>query len=200
MIVSGYPIRKSIFSSVKKEAVKQFKLEEGIFTVLVFGGSLGAVLINEISCRTLLRMSLENNLQVLHITGQKKFEFIKEKVKNNARYKIFEYAHNMSDFYAASDIAVCRSGAGAVFELKALNKSAIFVPYPNAADNHQYLNAKEIEKSGKFVIIEEKNLNEECLKKALLFLKNAVRDERVFKTRRSPQEEIFKEIEKCIKY
>ena len=53
--------------------------------------------------------------------------------------------HDIAYAYAAADIVICRSGAGTVFELIVLNKPAVLVPYPYAADNHQLFNAKEIE-------------------------------------------------------
>jgi UDP-N-acetylglucosamine--N-acetylmuramyl-(pentapeptide) pyrophosphoryl-undecaprenol N-acetylglucosamine transferase len=145
-------------SASKEKILRELKFETGIFTVLVFGGSLGAVKLNEIACETLLKLSLESKIRVLHITGSGNYIKIQEKAECNPNYRVFEYVHDIGVAYAASDVVICRSGAASVFELEALNKPAILVPYPCATDNHQYWNAKEIEKDGKVIIIEEKNL------------------------------------------
>jgi UDP-N-acetylglucosamine--N-acetylmuramyl-(pentapeptide) pyrophosphoryl-undecaprenol N-acetylglucosamine transferase len=197
--VSGYPIREDILSASKERAIIALNFKKNIFTVLVFGGSLGAVKLNEIACEVFLDLSIKNKLQVLHITGSKSYTEMQEKTKRNSNYKIFKYMHNIADAYAASDVVICRSGAGTVFELKALSKPAILVPYPYATDNHQYWNAKEIEEQEKVVIIEEKNLTRENLNKAIYILKDNMKPNTVKNILKSTQKLIFEEITKCIK-
>jgi UDP-N-acetylglucosamine--N-acetylmuramyl-(pentapeptide) pyrophosphoryl-undecaprenol N-acetylglucosamine transferase len=199
IFISGYPIRESILSASKENALKILNLENNVFTILVFGGSLGAVKLNKIVCKTLLDLIQKNKLQVLHITGPNNYVRIKGQVKGFANYRVFEYMHNIADAYAASDIVICRSGAGTVFELKALNKSAILVPYPYATDNHQYWNAKEIEKSGKIIVIEEKDFTEERLSKEIYMLKDNIEDNVVRNIENISQKLMFEEIIKCIK-
>jgi UDP-N-acetylglucosamine--N-acetylmuramyl-(pentapeptide) pyrophosphoryl-undecaprenol N-acetylglucosamine transferase len=200
IFISGYPIRTDILSTSKKIATTILNLKKNIFTVLVFGGTLGAVKLNEIACETLLDLFVKHKLQVLHITGHKNYLRIQEKVKTNANYKIFKYMHNIAHAYAASDIVICRSGAGTIFELQALNKATILIPYPYATDNHQYRNAKEIETCKKVIIIEEKNLTKKELKKAIYILKNNTEPNIVKNIIiKSPQKLIFEEITKCIR-
>jgi UDP-N-acetylglucosamine--N-acetylmuramyl-(pentapeptide) pyrophosphoryl-undecaprenol N-acetylglucosamine transferase len=179
----------------------ELKLENKVFTFLIFGGSLGAVKLNEVACDTFLDLSIKDKFQILHITGRKSYNEIQKKVKTNKSYRIFEYMHNIANAYAASDIIICRSGAGSVFEIKVLDKPAILVPYPYATDNHQYWNAKEVEQDGKIVIIEEKNLTKENLTNAIYTLiKNRVANNKAVNNAvKFPQELIFKEIIKCIK-
>jgi len=196
---SGCPVRKDILLTSREKALLEFKLEKKAFRILVFGGSLGAVKFNEIVCKTLLDLYTESKFQVLHIVGSKNYAEIQEKTKNNPDYRIFDYLHNIADAYAASNIAICRSGASTVLELKALDKPAILVPYPYAAENHQYWNAKEIEEKDKFIIIEEKNLTEKNLIKAIYKLKKNVKNNVVKNITTFPQELIFEEITKCIK-
>lgn len=67
----------------------------------------------------------------------------------------------------ASDLAVCRSGALTVTELGIVGLPAILIPFPYAAENHQYYNAKTISDSGAGIIIEEKDLTAELLKEKI---------------------------------
>ncbi|MDR1511576.1 MAG: UDP-N-acetylglucosamine--N-acetylmuramyl-(pentapeptide) pyrophosphoryl-undecaprenol N-acetylglucosamine transferase [Endomicrobium sp.] len=199
--ISGCPIRKSLLLVSKEKALLELKLKNEIFTILVFGGSLGTITFGEIVCKILLDLYIKDKFQVLHIAGPKNYIKIKKKVKDNSEYRVFDYMHNIADAYVASDVVICRSGASTIFELKTLDKSAILIPYPYATDNHQYWNAKEIEKSEKVVIIEEKNLTKENLTKAIYAVKkkaknNAVGAKNIIKL---PQELIIEEIIKCIK-
>jgi UDP-N-acetylglucosamine--N-acetylmuramyl-(pentapeptide) pyrophosphoryl-undecaprenol N-acetylglucosamine transferase len=179
--------------------LRKLKFESGIFTFLVFGGSLGAVKLNEIACETLLELSFKKRIRVLHITGSGNYIKIQEKVGDNPDYRVFEYMHDIGAAYAASDVVICRSGAGSVFELKVLDKPAILVPYPYAADNHQYWNAKEIEKKGKVIIIEEKNLTKENLSNAVHVLKKNIKINTAENIIKFPRKLIFEEIIKCMK-
>ncbi|MDR1474861.1 MAG: undecaprenyldiphospho-muramoylpentapeptide beta-N-acetylglucosaminyltransferase [Endomicrobium sp.] len=198
--VSGYPVRSDIFDISKNNALKSLGLNSDIFTVLVFGGSLGALKLNEIAYNVLSRLASNNKAQVIHITGAKDFERIQNLVGDQAKYKIFAYMHNIAYAYAACDIVISRSGAGTVFELKALEKPAILVPYPYATDNHQYWNAKEIEKMGKVTVIQEQDLTQVKLFEEIEYLKRNINGIPVKNTEKLPQEIICDEIIKCIKY
>lgn len=173
LLLTGYPIRKNILSVTKKQGLEKLRLEEGVFTVLVFGGSLGAARLNTIAFDAMELIAAGENIQVAHISGFANFEEMKAKAERKKYYKVFNYIHDMAYAYAASDIVVCRSGAGTVFELKALDKSAVLVPYPYATDNHQLYNAKETELAGKIRIIEEKDLNAAILKDAVISLRKS---------------------------
>ncbi|MDR3111668.1 MAG: undecaprenyldiphospho-muramoylpentapeptide beta-N-acetylglucosaminyltransferase [Elusimicrobiota bacterium] len=196
--VCGYPIRKSIFSVGKPEALKYLNLDDK-FTILVFGGSLGSTKLNEIALQAFSKISKDNDLQILHVTGQKDFDSISMKVGLNRRYKVFKYMHNMGAAYAISSVVICRSGAGAVFEIKALKKNAVLIPYPYACDNHQFYNAKEIEKPGEVVVIEEKYLSEQLLTETVFNLKKA-ESSKLSQRQDLSQKTIVEEIIKCLKY
>jgi UDP-N-acetylglucosamine--N-acetylmuramyl-(pentapeptide) pyrophosphoryl-undecaprenol N-acetylglucosamine transferase len=201
LFVSGYPVRKDIFSVSKNDALKMLDLNDNIFSVLVFGGSLGAVKLNEITCKALLRFVSSNEMQVIHITGAKDFSRIQKIVGvYAANYRIFNYMHNIAAAYAACDMVISRSGAGTVFELKALGKLAVLIPYPYATDNHQYWNAKEIEEKGKVTIIEEKYFTEENLLKAIEIFNISAKETTIKNIVKLPQEIIYEEIIKCVKF
>jgi UDP-N-acetylglucosamine--N-acetylmuramyl-(pentapeptide) pyrophosphoryl-undecaprenol N-acetylglucosamine transferase len=199
-VISGYPVRKDILSVSKNDALKIFSLNDNIFTVLVFGGSFGAVKLNEVTCKAFLRFVSSNEMQVIHITGAKDFARMQKIAGVHTNYKIFNYMHNIAYAYAACDIVISRSGAGTVFELKALEKYAVLIPYPYATDNHQYWNAKEIEKKGKVKIIEEKYFTEKKLLEVVEILKINAKKAAVKNTVKLSQKIIYEEITKCIKF
>jgi len=60
-------------------------------------------------------------------------------------------------------LLVCRSGASTVAEVTAAAKPAVFIPFPRAADDHQKVNAKALERAGAAVVLEESNLTSERL-------------------------------------
>ncbi|MDR1696401.1 MAG: undecaprenyldiphospho-muramoylpentapeptide beta-N-acetylglucosaminyltransferase [Endomicrobium sp.] len=196
---SGYPVRKDIFSVSKEEALRKFGFESGVLTLLVFGGSLGALKINETAFEASKELASKEKIQVLHITGSKGYEEINGKVRNLPWYKAFCYMHDIQYAYAASDIAVCRAGAGTVFELKTLNKPAVLIPYPHAADNHQFYNAEEIKKDGFVEVIEEKNLTPESLLSAVKKIKTDLKNGQTVLRGEFSREIIYGEITKCIK-
>jgi UDP-N-acetylglucosamine--N-acetylmuramyl-(pentapeptide) pyrophosphoryl-undecaprenol N-acetylglucosamine transferase len=203
ILFTGYPIREDILCTSREKAIKTLNLKSGLFTVLVFGGSLGASKLNQVACQTLLELFYNGKTQVLHVTGLKDYFCVKRQVEEFVNYKVYEYMHDIASAYAASDIVICRSGAGTIFELKALNKSAILVPYPYATDKHQYWNAKEIESAGKVIIIEEKDFINKNLKEAISELKNNIRNIETNITKNIDvlaQKIIFEEIMKCIRF
>lgn len=131
--------------------------------MLVFGGSQGAKKLNETMIQVINNKKIED-FEIIYATGPKQYDEIMSKVKaNNPNVKIEKYIYNMEEIMVASDLAVCRSGALTVTELGIVGLPAILVPFPYAAENHQYFNAKTIEDVGAGVIIEEKDLDAEKL-------------------------------------
>jgi UDP-N-acetylglucosamine--N-acetylmuramyl-(pentapeptide) pyrophosphoryl-undecaprenol N-acetylglucosamine transferase len=163
-----YPIRKNILLIAQK-----LKQKNNIFTILTFGGSLGATKLNYIACKALLELSFKG-IKIIHITGNNDYITVKEQIKNNVNYSVFRYMHNIANAYVMSNIIICRSGASTIFELKIFNKPAILIPYPYATNNHQYHNAKIIEKHKKIIIIDERNLTKKKLIETVYTLKRNI--------------------------
>ena len=194
-VLCGYPIRKDILGISKEEACKELGIDKNIFTVLIVGGSLGAAKLNEIAFNAIMSLRESKALaaiQVIHITGNANYTEIKEKAANLVHYNVFPYMHDIKHAYAASDAVISRAGAGAVFELKSLNKPAVLIPYPYATDNHQFYNAKELEGA---IVIEEKDLTPQNLCEAVVKLKNTPKTaETKQEAKPLPQETIVKQI------
>lgn len=162
--VTGLPVRRELLCKQKAQARRELGFDDA-FTILSFGGSLGAGCINE-TMAEVLRWHTSKGLKINHIHGyggmgrdtfpQKMQEYgIPMK---NSRIRISEYIHDMDTCMAAADLVVCRSGAGALAEMEAMGKPSILIPSPIVAGNHQYHNAMVLGNAGAAQVIEQKNV------------------------------------------
>jgi UDP-N-acetylglucosamine--N-acetylmuramyl-(pentapeptide) pyrophosphoryl-undecaprenol N-acetylglucosamine transferase len=202
-VFTSNPVRKDIFNISRAEACKKLNLNNGIFTVFVFGGSLGALKLNNImfDIADKLYDKYHDRIQFIHIVGSKDFFNINEKYKK-IKYKkyVAEYMNDIGNAYACSDILVCRAGAGTVKEVEMYGLPAIFIPYPYATDNHQYFNAKSIEKEGFLEIMEEKNMTEKAITAFIeKHINNPIDNERKISPEIYPQEKLAQEVLKLIR-
>ena len=161
---------KSSQTPSPQEARKAFQLDPELFTILVFGGSQGAVAVNQIFCKTASLLKAKGlSFQVIHLTG-KEGGASYDGASIPACVKTFEKEMHLA--YAAADIAVCRSGAGTLAELIRYRKPAILIPFPFAADDHQTVNGKYLaEKIGGGRLLLQQNANPEKLASEILILK-----------------------------
>ncbi|MDD5020710.1 MAG: undecaprenyldiphospho-muramoylpentapeptide beta-N-acetylglucosaminyltransferase [Endomicrobiaceae bacterium] len=202
-VYTSNPVRKDIFDIPRKEACKKLNISNGVFTVFIFGGSLGAVKLNNIVFNIAKQLydKYQDKIQFIHITGIKYFEEIKNKydVLPYKKY-IVPYMHDIGNAYACSDLVICRAGAGTVKEVEMYGIKAIFIPFPFATDNHQYFNAKNIEKNDFIDVIEEKNLKEEQLIEIIeKNMNNQIDEDRLISPRIFPQKQLLNEVLKLIK-
>jgi len=152
----GNPVRKSILEfHDKSEARKSFNLTSDKFTVLIFGGSLGARSINE-AAHKLINSLDSNEFQFIWQTG-KNFTnnlFAKDNVWSS------EFIDDMASAYSAADLVLSRSGATTVSELCAVGKPSVLVPYPSASNNEQELNAQYLSDNDAAVLLYEDAIQE----------------------------------------
>ena len=147
LLFTGNPVRNDIASihDKRSEALAHFGLSHATKTLFVMGGSLGAKSINEALVKSLPRL-LKNGYQILWQTGKDYYpnalEAIKELPAN--RVKAYDFIYTMDLAYAASDVVVSRAGALSVSELCLVQKPAVLVPYPYAAEDHQTKNAQTL--------------------------------------------------------
>ena len=162
--VTGLPVRGSINSISKAEARKKLGFNDD-FTILSFGGSLGAGCIND-TMTEVVKWHTGKKLNINHIhgyggMGKDTFpQAMKEAgipLKSD-RLRISEYINDMDVCLAAADLVVCRSGASTLAELEAAGKASILIPSPIVAGNHQYHNAMVLGKAGAAVVIEQKDV------------------------------------------
>ncbi len=171
-VVTGNPIREQILRVNKEDARKELGLDERP-VVLSFGGSLGARCINEAMAGLVVRSAKDQKYQHIHAYGQQGTWFpqlVKEKGVDIEEYKnldVRQYIDNMPTCLAACDVIVSRAGAITLSELQAKGKPAVLIPSPYVAENHQYHNAMALVNKRAASVIEEKDLTEEKLIKAV---------------------------------
>ena len=165
--VTGLPVRSNINTMSREEARKKLGFDDS-FTILSFGGSLGAGCINE-TMTEVVKWHTGKKLPVNHIhgyggMGKDTFpQAMKEAgipLKSD-RLRITEYINDMDVCLAAADLVICRSGASTLAELEAAGKASILIPSPIVAGNHQYHNAMVLGKAGAAVVIEQKDVTNE---------------------------------------
>lgn len=161
--VTGTPIRKDILSSKKMRSVEKFGLSASKKTILITGGSQGAQAINETFLRCLPMLeSLHNDLQIIHCTGEYGYETAKAAYKQTKiEAFVCSYLDDMGAAFSMADIILCRAGATTIAEITALGIPAILIPYPYAADNHQYWNAMELVSNGGGYLLQQLDVTPE---------------------------------------
>lgn len=165
--VTGLPVRSSISKMKKAEARKKLGFNND-FTILSFGGSLGAGCIND-TMTEVIKWHTKNNLKINHIhgyggMGKETFPQAMESAGiplKSDRLRITEYINDMNVCLACADLVICRSGASTLAELEASGKASILIPSPIVAGNHQYHNAMVLGKAGASVVIEQKDVTNE---------------------------------------
>ncbi len=134
------PINPAKRAISKEQARLDYGLSPDIVTLLVFGGSQGAQILNQVVPFAVMG----HHLQVIHLAGFKdsteQIRTLYEQHGIKAIVKSFE--EDMAKAYLSSDLVICRSGAGTLREIISSATPAIVVPYPHATDDHQTINAK----------------------------------------------------------
>ena len=174
---TGNPIRREIAavaagrSTLAAEAREVFGLEDGRSTVLVVGGSQGALHVDEVVAGSLPLLSERADLQLLVSTGRAHDAVVSGAVDPNASLvvRVVPFIERMDLALAAARLAVSRSGAS-VAELAACGVPAILVPYPHATENHQEANAREVVEAGAATMILEAELSPSVLVSGILEL------------------------------
>ena len=166
--VTGLPVRSTISEKLSKSQARAKLGFDDSFTILSFGGSLGAGCINS-TMTEVIKWHVGKGLKINHIhgyggMGKDSFpQAMKEAgipLKND-RLRITEYINDMDVCLAAADLVVCRSGASTLAELEAAGKASILIPSPIVAGNHQYHNAMVLGKAGAAIVIEQKDASNE---------------------------------------
>lgn len=144
---------KEVFSSyLQTSKIKDYPIDEKIFdhqrvrksinTIIFLGGSQGAKAINEFAIKV-APMLQEKNISIIHQTGKNNFDKIQQEYENlNIQADVFDFTQDILSKMDKADLAISRAGASTLWELTALGIPTLFIPFPYAAANHQYHNAK----------------------------------------------------------
>lgn len=167
---TGVPIRKAL-TRIETEGARQYLgLEKEVPTVLILGGSQGAMRINEVVLSSLPGLiSLAN---IIHQTGQAHFKNVKAvaqvvlaKEPHAERYHPIDYLSEISLQRAAgvADVVVSRAGANSIAEIGLWKKPAIIIPIPESVSHDQRTNAYAYARTGAAIVIEDENLTPHLL-------------------------------------
>ncbi len=173
VVVTGLPVRSALKKRSREQARQMLGFPEGM-TILSFGGSQGAKCLNDLMPE-LMAWHLSSDMQInqIHAYGKNGKDafgaMLAEKgvSSEDERLRVSEYIHDMDVCLAAADLVICRAGASTLSELQAVGRASVLIPYPTAAENHQYHNAMVLGKAGAAIVIEQKDLTLERLKETV---------------------------------
>ena len=153
IIKTGNPVRKALTERARErhEARACFGLNTERPTLLVIGGSLGALTVNE-SMEAALGRLVDSGMQVIWQTGKNFGDRGLKAAKGLRGVVVTPFITDMASAYAAADLVVSRAGAGSISELELLGKPCVLVPSPNVAEDHQTKNAMALVERGAAVL------------------------------------------------
>lgn len=160
-VLTGSPIRSELLKGDKVHALNfigNFTAKKP--TLMVIGGSIGSVVINDTVRKALPELLKE--YQVVHLCGKGN---LAPELDGTQGYVQYEYIkEELNDLFALADIVISRAGANAICELLALHKPNILIPLSAAASRgDQILNARSFERQGFSVVLEEEELTNDVL-------------------------------------
>jgi UDP-N-acetylglucosamine--N-acetylmuramyl-(pentapeptide) pyrophosphoryl-undecaprenol N-acetylglucosamine transferase len=177
-IITGNPIRASFGAAsmpMPAEARRLFGLAPDKPTLLCFGGSLGARSINQAVEAEHTRLNAAG-VQILWQTG-KTFQPSNQEHSSQAHSStsaqtiVLPFIDNMAAAYTAADVVVCRAGATTIAELASIGKAAVFVPFPQAANDHQTANARALADAGAARMLRDDELSAQLVDTVLEMLR-----------------------------
>lgn len=166
-VLTGSPIRQQLLHGDRKKALEFTGLTGEKPILLIIGGSLGSVFINNA-----VRGAIDDLLQrfeIIHLCGKGNLD---HSLDEKPGYVQYEYiSKELPDLFAAADLVISRAGANAICELLALHKPNILIPLSkNASRGDQILNANSFKKQGFSYVIEEEDVNEKSLSEAIHYV------------------------------
>jgi UDP-N-acetylglucosamine--N-acetylmuramyl-(pentapeptide) pyrophosphoryl-undecaprenol N-acetylglucosamine transferase len=160
VFLTGNPVREELFSAcgIPTEDRRDF-------TVLVVGGSQGALAINKAFAKALsILKTKDRDINVIHQTGEADYERVAEDYRTRGiTGELLPFIEDMCTAYNRADLIISRAGASTIFELAATGNPSVLIPYPYAADQHQKMNALALVRAGGAEIICQSDLTGERL-------------------------------------
>ncbi len=157
-ILTGAPVRKQLRGLDVVASRESSRSALGIHSdarmVVVMGGSLGSGVLNAMVA-DLLRALAGTQSVVHHICGQRFVRDPMPYVPDGVQYVRVGYEDRMADVYSALDVLVSRAGASSVAEIATVGVASVLVPWPDAADGHQELNAKWLTDAGAGILMDD---------------------------------------------
>lgn len=170
--LTGNPVRGALMSTTREEGREYVGLPEDAHICVVFGGSGGARHINEAIAALKDDLLAQDDLFIIHITGDKEFESVSESLElsdDEARkWRLVAYEDQMPKVLSAADAVISRAGATSLAEIAAKCIPAILIPYPYATNDHQRVNARSYASSGAAIVVDDNDLDTDEFKEAVM--------------------------------
>lgn len=176
IVLTGNPLRNNIkpLDDKRDESLRFFNLDPEKKTILLVGGSQGALGINKgISAQ--IETFKDNDYQMIWQTGKFYYEQAVEEVKRyglDDRIKCTVFIERMDLAYAAADVVISRAGAMSISELSLLHKAVVFVPLPTAAEDHQTKNAMRLVEADAALMVKNDETQKELLPVVFALMEN----------------------------
>jgi UDP-N-acetylglucosamine--N-acetylmuramyl-(pentapeptide) pyrophosphoryl-undecaprenol N-acetylglucosamine transferase len=134
--IAGYPVKEVFY--------KTAHLRKELKTIIFLGGSHGAKAINDLALEVAWKLK-KRGISIIHQAGEADYERVKEAYeKLGVEVELYAFTKELPALIERADMAVSRSGASTLWELTTNGCPAFYIPYPYAAGDHQYYNAKFI--------------------------------------------------------
>ncbi len=159
-LLTGRPVPSAVLAADRGAARERFGIGPEEACLLVMGGSQGARSINRCAVEAFTERR-GRDFHVIHLTGERDFAELRERLAaapHGGRYTLLAYEPDLGDCLAACDLVLARSG-GSIFEVAAVGRPAILVPYPHATGDHQGANAAWMAGAGAALIIEDRAMS-----------------------------------------
>ena len=176
LVTMPYNAKMVEYSKISKtDAYKYFGLNANTLTILVFGGSQGALVINQKAIEAFIELKKQGvDFQVIHIVGKNSCLQMTKKIysEHAITHCVKQFEEHIVSAYKIADIGISRAGSCIFCAIK-YSLPSIFIPYPYATENHQYKNAMFVTDNVKgSITIEQKELKSKTLIEKILYLIN----------------------------
>ena len=159
-VVTGNPVREPIHAvttdreTLAKEAYSELRLDPAKRTIVMFGGSQGALHVNRAAVDAVRRLG-DLDAQILLLAGPAHADRVSAELGGDTAVsvRVFPFLERMELAYAIADLAVCRAGATTCAELSVCGVPSVLVPYPYATARHQDANARALERAGAAIVV-----------------------------------------------
>jgi UDP-N-acetylglucosamine--N-acetylmuramyl-(pentapeptide) pyrophosphoryl-undecaprenol N-acetylglucosamine transferase len=174
--VTGNPVREEIIrvredrEALAKEGRQTLDLDEGRRTIVIFGGSQGALHVDRAAVGAARLLAGRSDLQILLITGPAHLDTSRSGLPSSAEtgtpgllVRLAGYLERMDLAYACADLVVSRAGATTVAEVTVCGLPALLIPYPYATGRHQEANARALQRAGGASLLLDDQMSAESL-------------------------------------
>jgi UDP-N-acetylglucosamine--N-acetylmuramyl-(pentapeptide) pyrophosphoryl-undecaprenol N-acetylglucosamine transferase len=162
---TGTPVRRQFHPLDPESCRANLGLDGGRPVLLVMGGSQGASAVNHLVAQSLdLLTGQWPDLQFVHLTGASDFKKVCDAyAAHKLKAVVRPFLAEMELALGAATVAISRAGASSLAELAAMRVPGVLIPYPSAADNHQFYNAWAFVESGAARMLEQEKATPELL-------------------------------------